>query len=329
MKVLSRAEAHLVTLTRAVVLGGERAELARLLSGSHLSPQTLGPSARALLEDTLSRGVGQALLRGGGWVRRAGKRLTDGPPPKLEFTSALVRLLNWVLEARLQEPEVRPLTLAQRLTPAEELVVVLLFDRATPMARQSMARQPQLRALPLVQLVWPDALSLAGPLEPVTPWGQATHGPFVEGLQRLLVRRWVELEQAKGLLSRPEVALRLGEAQARVLATLLDAARPASARVQAGFLLEVARRWLEAPAQFELSGLDPESSLSERTRARRASVALLRALPRLRTWDTEHRQTRFIDDDYELAQALVREWEPFGDRGFTAAEQLVAQVDAL
>ncbi|GMU61791.1 MAG: hypothetical protein AMXMBFR34_35540 [Myxococcaceae bacterium] len=38
---------------------------------------------------------------------------------------------------------------------------------------------------------------------------------------------------------------------------------------------------------------------------------------------------RFIDDGYELAQRLVVDWERLGERGFTRAATLVAELDAI
>jgi hypothetical protein len=38
---------------------------------------------------------------------------------------------------------------------------------------------------------------------------------------------------------------------------------------------------------------------------------------------------RFIDDGYDLAQRLVADWERLGERGFSKAAELVAELDAI
>ena len=75
--------------------------------------------------------------------------------------------------------------------------------------------------------------------------------------------------------------------------------------------------------------LDPEASLRERSEARQQAGALFRAVQRLEQWDQLHRGTRFIDDGYEAAQAMVKDWERLGPAGFRAAEQVVAELEAL
>jgi hypothetical protein len=72
-----------------------------------------------------------------------------------------------------------------------------------------------------------------------------------------------------------------------------------------------------------------DAPLRERTDARRRSAALMRALAILRAWDQEHRSVRFIDDGYDLAQRLVADWERLGERGFSKAAELVAELDAI
>jgi hypothetical protein len=75
-------------------------------------------------------------------------------------------------------------------------------------------------------------------------------------------------------------------------------------------------------------GLDANAPLRERLKARQAAGALLRAVLHLRTWDSEHRTVRFIDDGYDEAQRLVRAWEALGDAGFRAVEASWEQLSA-
>jgi hypothetical protein len=111
----------------------------------------------------------------------------------------------------------------------------------------------------------------------------------------------------------------------------LDAIDAAGQRPLAGFLVDAAVEWLRIPRGGEelVRSLSSDTSLRELSLARRRAGAFLRTLRRLRTWDREHREVRFIDDGYEVAQDLVSDWERLGNAGFDAAQAQVASLDAL
>jgi hypothetical protein len=102
--------------------------------------------------------------------------------------------------------------------------------------------------------------------------------------------------------------------QARVLDAMLAAARDLRSRASLTFLLEAGKKVLSAQmgAQGYGSSLSNRTSMRERSEARLASGSLLRGLLKIGALDSEHRQTRFTDDGYDAAQALVARWEAAG-----------------
>lgn len=330
---VSRAEANVLTLAR-VALGLVPAQDAlRLLVTSLAPPAKLGPTARAALADTLSRGVVLALARQGGWLGLDATRLWDRTAaPPLAFTGNVVRLLTWLLQTPLAEADVPPLVFEGALTPAEQVVVALLVDRLRGTGcDHAVVRQVALRDAPLVVLAHAASLARTLPLDAPVRFDVAALGPFVEGLRLLLARSWVAEERTKRVLVAPEELLRGGRAQASVLEAFLRDLDAAGRRDLATFLVDVAVTAVpELPSGEALTqGMKLDAPLRERTEARRAAGAFLRSLATLRTWDQAHRGVRFIDDGYELAQKLVKDWERFGDAGFTRAAALVGELDAI
>ncbi|MCU0698229.1 MAG: hypothetical protein MUC96_17120 [Myxococcaceae bacterium] len=326
---VTHAEASLLTLARCAVGAGPTSELTRLLLVSVSPPAKLGPTSAGLLEETLARGVAHALLEAGGWTREVTGRLWDAPLPALRFTANVVRLLQWALKLPLAEPEVSRLELQGALTPAEEVFAALLLERARGTAAEAtLMLQPELRRAPLVQLVHAASLGRVGPLEAKALTAQ--HLPFVRGLLDLLGDAWLSAEQLKPQLAQPKVLASVGRAQAAVAAAFLDVIEAAQARHLARFFVDAAAAWLAShQTAADLVQLDAEAPLRERGDARREAGALWRVVQRLEQWDQQHRATRFIDDGYDTAQALVKDWERLGPAGFRAAERLVAELEGL
>ncbi len=326
---ITHAEANLVSLARCLVGAAPPAEVTRLLLFACAVPQKLGPTSAALLEDTLARGLALALLTCGGWTNEVAGRLWARALPPLGFTANTLRLLQWVLRTPLAEPEVARLDLTGSLTLAEEVLVVLLLQRARGTAAEAaLMQQPVLRAVALAQLVHAGSLAKVAPLT-VTPLTVA-HLPFVQGLLDLLGDAWLDAERQKVQLAQPQVLARVGRAQALVASSFLDLLEQTQARHLARFFIDAASAWLKLGGTAkDLVMLDPEASLRERSEARHQAGALFRVVQRLEQWDQRNRGTRFIDDGYEAAQAMVKDWERLGPAGFRAAEQVVAELEAL
>jgi len=146
----------------------------------------------------------------------------------------------------------------------------------------------------------------------------------------LLGDTWLAAEVLKPELAQPKVLARVGRTQAAVAASFLDVVDAQQQRHLARFFIDAAAAWLATRSSAsDLVALDPESPLRERGEARQQAGALWRVLERLEQWDHQHRATRFIDEGYDAAQALVKDWERLGPNGFAAARRLVAELEAL
>jgi hypothetical protein len=326
---VTHAEANLLTLARCVVGSGPGPELTRLLLMSVAPPAKLGPTSTALLEDTLARGIGFALVKEGGWTNEVDGRLWSHPLPPLRFTANTVRLLQWALRLPLAEPEVATLQLQGALTPAEEVFVALLLERARgSAAEQTLMSQPAFRELPLVQVMHASSLARVGPFRVAALTKE--HLPCMRGLLDVFGDTWLAAENLKAQLAQPKVLIAVGRAQAAVASSFLDVLEQQQQRHLARFFIDAASAWLAThTASSELVSLDPEAPLRERGEARSQAAALWRVIQRLEQWDQQHRNTRFIDDGYDVAQRLVKDWERLGTNGFGAAHRLVAELEAL
>ncbi len=330
---VTRAEANLLTVARVAVGVVPAMDAMRLLVTSVNPPLKLGPTARAALADTLSRGSVLSLARQGGWLAEGQARLwqrTAAPP--LTFTGNTVRLFSWLLSSPLAEADAAPLIFKGPLTAAEDFLVALLIDRLRGTGCDAaLAQQLSLRKLPLTSLAHAAVMSREVAFDELPDFDVPVLAPWVEGLRSLLARSWVSAERAKRDVSAPDQLTRIGLAQGGVLERFLDACHAAGRHDLATFLVDAATSWVtpERTADEFTRSMSMDAPLRERTEARRRAAAMLRALGTLRQWDQEHRAVRFIDDGYELAQRLVADWERFGERGFSKAAALVTELDAI
>lgn len=333
MPAVSRSEANLLTLARVAVGAYPAQDALKLLLFAVEAPPKLGPTARGLLSDTLARGVVMGLVRGGGWESRGGGRLWERyPPPPLRFTANLVRLFRWMLANPMAGAEVPQLALDAELTLAEQVVVTLLLEQLRGTGCEAaLAAQPAVRQAPLVVLAHAAVLARVAPLARVPALDVAASAVVLEGLRGVLARSWVHAERLKGEENRPQVLSRIGQAQRSVLDEFFSAIDRVGQRRLATFLVDAAVAWLATPRAPEtyLAALDATAPLRERAEARREAGAFLRAVARLRAWDREHRAVRFIDDGYDEAQRLVKDWERLTEQHASAAAALVTELEAL
>lgn len=335
--VVTRREANLLTVARVAVGLVPATDAMRLLAAPAEAPSKLGPTARAALADTLARGCVLALAKRGGWLCEGPQRLWERvPAPPLAFSGNTVRLLSWVLNTPLSELDATsPLVFRGPLTVAEDLLVTLLISnlRGTGCERL-LAQQPALQPLPLTRLT--HAAAMAGQLgtSPMPAFEVPALAPFVEGLRLLLAESWLGAERSKRQIIAPLELMEVGRAQSDVLEAWLAAVDQAGRRDLATFLIDVAATWLKSMGPHSTArelnqALAPDAPLRERTEARRGAAAVLRSLARLREWDRQHRAVRFFDDGYALAQRLIADWERLGERGFSQAASLVAELDGV
>lgn len=325
---VTRAEGNLLTLARVAVGIVPPIDAMRLLVAPVTPPSRLGPTAREVLTDTLARGTVLSLARSGGWVDRSWQRIT----PPLEFTPNIIRVFSWLLSTPLSEADVAPLVLPAPPTPAEDALVAMLIDRLRGSGCDvAISSQLEFRRWPLTTIAHAAFLARNVPRDEGTTIDVATLAPWLESLRTLLARSWLAAERSKRDIVAVDAISRMGRAQHVVLNSLLDALHAANRHDLATFLIEVGVSFLSKPRTADelTRSMGSDAPFRERTEARRAAVSTWRALATLRVWDQQHRNVRFIEDDYELSQRLVRDWERLGERGFNAAASLVQSVDAL
>ena len=328
-------ESELLRVARAVVGQTSYAEVERILSAQRAAPDQLGPTAMGLLEDTLSRGVGLALLRGGGWRQERTKRLWERTPlPPIDFQAGSYQLLQWMLRSPLAEGGLKALPGKPTSGWADEALLALALTMVvdTPCER-GFASQARVRSSALCWVLQPAALARAEELGPDLPQLSLAEGApltfFLEALQPTLARAWVKMEEGKRSASDPAELARIGRAQAAVLGALFKAAEASKRRELLGFVIEASAQVLREQPKADdwVRNLSPTTSLRDRTEARRQAGALLKSLARMRAWDQEHRAIRFFEEDYQKAQGLVKAWEVLGDAGFREAERLVSELE--
>jgi hypothetical protein len=347
---VAESEHQLLTLARVLVGEGSFALCEPLLGRARVLPR-LGPTALGLLRDTLARGVVLELGRRGG-ARRARHLAADGgvregrlwerhpTPPRLAFSPHTPRILRaWLAPARATEAATfaatAPLTLADALVGHLALDQARTHAPATP-ATRALAADTALRAHPLVWLGFADVLATAGPPALAdTAWDALLADPdavlVLEALQPDLARLVAAAERDKRDVSTNERMIALGHAQDLVLAGFLAAADRAGRRDLAAFVVDAGVRLLARaqPPSAWIASLDGTGTLAERTAARRAAGAFLRAFARWHVWDEEHRAVRFVDDGYDAAQLLLTVYAPARTGAAAHARTVLAALDSL
>lgn len=328
---VSRSEAELITLTRAILSSGPR-----YLPSLRQHPKraarltTIGPTAMGLLAQTLARGVSLELLRRGGWQTR--RTLVDGHPkrgnlwqrhttlPPLSFGPASFELLAWLRSEDVGAPS-RELShdLSRGSAPSIADELLHYFAAEHILRAGGDLQQPAFLRSPLCQLGYADALASAQAL-PQLDLRELVRGPsaiILEALQPDLSARWIAMERAKGELGRVEVMTQIGQAQAQVLTSLFRAVDLVAPRRRdlADFLARAARELLaRGPKRccpdhrWWIRGLDLRAPLSARQAAFVGSAAFLRGVGRLGVWLEEAGLVAHFDEDYAAAQLMLSAW---------------------
>jgi hypothetical protein len=312
-------EEPILQLARALFAQVPESTLHGLLGQARKTPPRLTPDAMKLLEETLATGAALFVARHGAWRKDAGQRLWEKSPlPPLTFTGASLQFLRWLLGIGERAQEALLLPTRQLAANGDELLLVaaLTTTQGTPW-QAAIAWQPMVRESAVCVAGYAAELGAVRSLDEVPAFDLSPggwHAFALEGLADLFAEVWTEAELAKRHEQLPARLQGGSVAQQRVLEALFAAAASMETRGPLLFLVEAARRVLAAsmPAQAYGASLNTRSSLRERSEARQASGAMLRGLLKLFELDTAHRQTRFTDDGYELAQGLVKRWEAMG-----------------
>ncbi len=335
LPLVAASESELIMMARALVQPHAH-DTWGYLAGSRAMPDAIGPTCEALIADALSH-IWPALwrrdgarprasvldgrvVRGRGWQRYA--------PTPLEFTSATLALLRWMISMPLATGGDVPELAAQPLSIGDEVAIYLALDLAADSAPQRViARQPMVRRSPLAWLGF--AHLMTGEPPDFAPLVTGAGAVVVDALSNELAVRWRAAELAKRVLDNPDELLAYGRAQSETLDRFMTACDAAGRRDLAGFVLDAAKPLLERNVLPAAQLLDPAKPLSTRSAARLAAGSLLRAVRHWAHWDEQHRGVRFIDDGYETAQLLLARFEPIGRTGSDAAAQLLAELASL
>lgn len=333
MAVVSGPEADALSVAKAVMGGASFDAVQRLLLSPRKAPKRMGPTASGLLKDMLGKGAVLAMAKGGGYRRDGGQRFWERQaPPRLNFGLSTVRLLQWLLEVPLGEGDAEGLVLPESQGLGDELFLfqVLKLTQGTA-AWPRVAQVEAARRSGLCVLGFGFSLGVVKPLEVKAAYsfseGTLT---LVDSWQKWLEKLWMAAEREKAKVSSPSQLRNGGLAQGFVLESFLSAVDQAERRELATFLVHAARGWLgegSFTAANAVAALNPTAPLRERQEARRAAAAPYRALARLFAWDKEHRNLRFIDDGYAKAQALVKQYERLGERGFATAARVLEELE--
>jgi hypothetical protein len=327
MRQVAQSEYELLLIANAIVAEVAYDTVEPLLHKTRAVKPQIGRTAMGLVKQTLGLGCVRELSRRGGWRPSShldGERVVRGrlwqrhAPPALHFSPLSFELCRWLLHEPLGQSKRAPLAGATP-TIADELLLYLACDLLAHGALLPvLAEQPAVRASPLCWLGFVDQLHEATPpsAAQMAAWLDGGGALLLEALGPDLSRRVLAMERLHEHVVVPDSLIAVGRAQDALYGALLDALDQRRRRDLARFVLDAAAPILrgrdpQVIAARSCSSLDPKARLSLRTEARHAAGALFRAVARIGRFHEEHRLIRHFDDGYDVAQHLLREWEPF------------------
>ncbi|MBX3231002.1 MAG: hypothetical protein KIT84_36695 [Labilithrix sp.] len=336
--------ADLIAIARAIM--SPQAEAAIDASLASATPvKLLPPRTMRLLEDTLAKGAVRMLARLGG--ARAVVRADTGsikparvydvrPVPVLAFGKYTFELLRWMTRTALGVMGAAPFTLAPA-TAGDELVAYLAHRLV---AGRRFERNLALSVTsPLATLGFARAIARANVTPPVPAFdallARDEGRVVVECLAGDLAQRWATSASWGTEELDAEVALRIASHERATLDAFADALAKIERWDLATFLVDAARTALppgeraERVAARAAPPVRAGGTLRVRTEARQRSGALFHAAARLsRTYESSAR-VGFIDEGYDVAQALLTSWSHLGREGFGRAAAVVTELGSL
>jgi FtsH ternary system domain X6 len=328
---LHQNEANLLAIARlaAGVVPGQR--IRPLLQQSQPVPQAFSRQGLQAIRDTLSRGLLWNVARSGGWMRRHGQRWWDQPVLEpWQFGTNSLTMLQWVLDVPLISDNVKPLRLADPVHAGDELLAAMLARALAKLGlEKALLKQADVARMPAVILSQLPRVA-AQPLRLDSVKLTEVHGVLLSGLAQVFAEAWINDLTVLFSLHDPAPVEALGRAQAEVLTWFLAQVEALQRRDLATFLVEVAAALFgNAHQATPVLNLSPEFPVKARAAARQAAGGFGRALAQLHRWDEAHRQVRFVDEGYDRAQTLLREWQPFGASGFARVAEWTRGLDSL
>lgn len=358
--VVDARDAELLAVARALFTPDAYPSIEATLT-SQLAEKKPGPTAMRILERTLAKGAVKTLARLGGARLRV--RPTEGggrparvfevrPAPRLAFGPYTFGLLRWLTSTAIHPRAEGAPVPGTPETLGDELVVYLTLRLVEGRRLERTVTRALGGAGPLAWLGFVRPLARLAqnekneknPKEPIVappafaPLLATEDGrTVVECLAGDLTRRWAASAawDEYDVLDGP-VAVRIGTLERAVLGGFLDEVDRIDRWDLATFLVDAAARVLP-------SGVDPrdvarrvappvrteEVTLRVRSEARRRAGALFDALGRIGRQREELALVRFIDDGYDVAQAILTAWELLPRDAYLRSAEVIRALEAL
>jgi hypothetical protein len=346
MHLVSRFEANLLTIARAITGQVGLDEALHLLRHELLRPKCLSRTTIKLLKDSLTKGVVQRFatlgwqetrhLQAGQVVRGRIWQRTPLAARQLHFSPASVELLLWLTASHAGKQESVLTTPLDAYTLGDRLLVVLTaiaLERTELLG--GLLHQHVAREEPLLELLSPaafDALPTSGSPN-FDPWLSPERVWVLEALQSVLANWWADQEQAKRQQKDRNTLIQHGQRQQRILAAYLDALEAAGRYDLARFLLVAGGKLLLRPhvrdqwfANLDLYGL----RLADRQQAYEWGLGVMSEFGRLARWRQEAGLVAYYDEGYAASQLFKADWDALrGDEVCAAAADLVRHFTSL
>ena len=322
MKSVSRFEADLLRMLRALLGHAPAEQAVRVMTSRRDRPRCLSRNAVELVQDTLAKGIvlwfaergwrvethlrNDAAVAGRLWER------TPNEYRRLEFSAASLEWLIWLTSEHPGTSTWEPT--AFELTLADEILLAITIDRLADLpAASSLVEQPVFQTQPLPQLLRAGKFGKthAGSAN-FLPWLEPDRAWVLEALQRDLADRWAELEFSKWTMSDWRELQKIGKRQLAVIDRFLGAVEQTHRWDLARFLLEAVRKLL--PGVLPRSPWFPNLNvnglrIADRTAVYDSGLLLFHQLQRLQAWEQNARGVSYIDEHYAASQLWKSDWE--------------------
>lgn len=341
-RTVSRFEANLIRVTRALVGRLSLAEALPLLLRREKAPKCLSRDCVRLVEDTLATGFTERFARLGWTIERhqRGHDVVTGRLWKrtrisdrtLAFSAESLRWLTWMTSDNFADPADKPkLNLANLQIGDRLLWLQTVFVLNHALGVGELMRLQGLREHALIALLFPDLRAEQRVLDEVgfARWLRDDHAWAIEAFSGFLIDRWVRIEQAKRQSADLAQIRRVSAAQQQVLDAFLDHIARSGRWDLSLWMLTAAQTTLRAVPlgepyfpKLQTSGL----RMTERSMLYEQGLVLFRALERLRQHHADTQAIGFYDDEYQTSQLWKSEWERLhGDDICWQARELVQQ----
>ncbi len=290
-------------------------------------PRCLSLETIELVKQALVKGTTQKLASDSGWrmgtFLRDGQvktgRLWDRTDPKklgLEFSKCSLDFLIWVTAADLSKQEFWKWSTSdsERLTLGDRFLFCAIMELlgSTDIGNRWSNKRPFFtNGLAVLMLTDRFAEENIAETE-FHPWVVGQGGAVLEGLQSVLAKNWIEMEERKAQINEVEKMQNVGRAQALALERFMDAADAAGRRDLCRFLLVVFKRILENQNELrdwtgalDVSGI----RVADRTVTYQAAAAVLLQANRLQRWQQESQTSGFLDENYVAMKLWKSDWE--------------------